>query len=289
MKPRVKGGRPLWITGGRLPGVTHFQVHARNAAAMWEALSKGHGALLVGTEEVRIVAPSPYHALRAVVLDPDTNRPATVAAILDAMMVESGQPRRVVEDASGVLDLSGHGFETRFRLTVMVREPEPMVREPEPVEPGSDVDAGNPEVHVTPVQVQRKLLAAESILTAVFPPSGLVPDLLGRILPLRVLDIPGWRVWLGYRDDVPAGAVYTFHDGTSLGVYQLATLPEHRGHGVARALMAAILRAYPTDIITLSATDQGRPLYTELGFTVSSTAIWWQPSRTGGDSGGVLR
>ena len=329
MKPRVKGGRPLWITGGRLPGVTHFQVHARNAAAMWEALSKGHGALLVGTEEVRIVAPSPYHALRAIVLDPDTNRPTTIAAILDAMMAEAGRQRRVVEDASGALDLSGHGFAARFRLTVMVREPEPVTVEPpssavgppfptvEPLSPavepdvhagppgtggppgtkadicsvsgGSDVDVGNPEVHVAPVQEPRKLLVAESILTAVFPPSGPAPDLQGRIQPRRVLDIPGWRVWLGYRDDVPAGAVYTFHDGTSLGVYQLATLPEHRGHGVARALMAAILRAYPTDIITLSATDQGRPLYTKLGFTVSSTAIWWQPSHTGDDSGGVLR
>jgi GNAT superfamily N-acetyltransferase len=104
-----------------------------------------------------------------------------------------------------------------------------------------------------------------------------------------VLGIPGWRVWLGYRDGVPAGAAYTYHDGSSLGVYQLGTLPEHRGHGVAQAIMAAIVRAYPDEIVTLSATDQGRHLYTQMGFEVSSGAVWWRPSHTGDDSGEGLR
>jgi GNAT superfamily N-acetyltransferase len=256
----------------------HYQVHARNAAAMWEALSKGYGALLVGTEEVRIVAPSPYHALRAIVIDPDANRPATIAAIVETVLAESGRPRRVVEDTSGVLDLSGHGLEIRFGLTVMARAP------------GSQgIELTVPTVHVVPVVEPCTLIAAERILMAVFPPPGPPPDLQGRVQPPRVLDIPGWRVWLAYRDEVPAGAAYTFHDGTSLGVYQVATLPEHRGHGVARALMTAILRAYPTDVVTLSATDQGRSLYLDLDFVALSAAIWWQPSHTGDDRGGGLR
>src|SRR3954470_8606251 len=104
VKPRVKGGRRLWTTDEKLRSVTDYRVHARNAAAMWEALSKGHGALLVGTEEVRIVAPSPYHALRAIVLDPEANRDKTVAAIVDTVLAESGLTRRVVEDASGRLE-----------------------------------------------------------------------------------------------------------------------------------------------------------------------------------------
>jgi predicted GNAT family N-acyltransferase len=60
-------------------------------------------------------------------------------------------------------------------------------------------------------------------------------------------------------------------------VYQLGTLPEHRGHGVARALMTAILRAYPDDTVTLTATDQGRPLYDAFGFEAVSKAVWWRP------------
>jgi GNAT superfamily N-acetyltransferase len=257
--------------------VIDYQVHARNSAAMWEALAKGYGALLVGTEAVRIVAPSPYHALRAIVLDPELDRSATIAAIVDTVHGDSGVTRRVVEDASGVLDLSAHELSVRFEMTVMARPA------------GPPTEQRVPDVEVVPVADARSLDEAEQILIAVFPPAGSPTMSRGRIQPPRVLDLPGWRVWLAYRGGVPAGAAYTYHDGASLGVYQVGTLPEHRGHGVARALMIAILRAYPGEVATLTATDQGRPLYAELGFGVSSRAVWWWPSHTGDDSGGGLR
>jgi GNAT superfamily N-acetyltransferase len=258
--------------------VTDYRVHARNAAAMWEALAKGHGALLVGTEAVRIVAPSPYHALRAIVLDPYLDREATVAAIVQTVLEDSGVARRVVEDASGVLDLGPSGLSVRFRLTVMAREPGPVPASP-----------AEPDIGVVAVADQRSLLEAEQILMAVFPPPTPPTYLRGRIQPARVLELPGWRVWLGYRDGVPAGAAYTYHDGASLGVYQVSALPEHRGHGIGRALMDAILRAHSDDVVTLSATDQGRRLYNALDFHVCSEAVWWWPNPTGDDSGEGLR
>jgi len=257
--------------------VIHYQVHARNSAAMWEALAKGYGALIVGTEAVRIVAPSPYHALRAIVLDPVANRTATIAAIVDTVTGECGVTRRVVEDASGEMELGAHGLAVRFQMTVMSRPP------------GLIVPDAIPGVRVIAVTDERSLSEAEQILMTVFPPAGSPAQLRGRIQPTRVLDLPGWRVWLAYRSGIPAGAAYTYHDGSSLGVYQVGTLPEHRGHGVARALMAAILTAYPADVVTLTATDQGRPLYEDLGFEVSSRAIWWWPGHTGDDSGEGLR
>jgi GNAT superfamily N-acetyltransferase len=256
-----------------------YRVHARNAAAMWEALSKGYGALLVGTEEVRIVAPSPYHALRAIVLDPDANREKTVAAIVDTVLAESGLTRRVVEDASGRLELGPHGLEPRFRMTVMVRCPAHAASGP----------ATAPDVHAAVVTRLEDLVAAERILISIFPPPVTAEDPRGRVQPARVLELPGWRLWLGYRGGVPAGAAYTYHDGTSLGVYQVGTLPEHRGHGVARAIVSAILGAYPTDTASLTATDQGRPLYETLGFKPVSAAVWWRPNHTGDDRGQGLR
>jgi GNAT superfamily N-acetyltransferase len=186
--------------------------------------------------------------------------------------------RRVVEDASGVLDLSAHGLAVRFQMTVMTR--------PAGVALTEQRVRG---VEVVPVAEGRSLAEAEQILMAVFPPPGEPAYLRGRIQPLRVLDLSGWQVWLAYRGGVPAGAAYTYHDGASLGVYQVGTLPEHRGHGVARGIMLAILRVHPDDVITLTATDQGRPLYTGLGFDVSSRAIWWWPSHTGDDSDRGLR
>ena len=258
--------------------MTDYRVHARNAAAMWEALSKGYGALLVGTEEVRIVAPSPYHALRAIVLNAEANRTTTVAAIVDTLFGQSGMTRRVVEDASGRLDLSRHGLEPCFRMTVMARLPAPFP-------PGPPVSG----VHVGMATTIEHLMAAERILISVFPPAPSGADPRGRIQPARVLGIEGWRVWLGYRAGVPAGAAYTYHDGASLGVYQVGTLPEHRGHGVARAIVSAILRGYPGETVTLTATDQGRPLYEALGFDPVSAAVWWRPNHTGDDRGEGLR
>jgi GNAT superfamily N-acetyltransferase len=246
---------------------------------MWEALAKGYGVLLVDSAEVRIVAPSPYHALRAIVLDPRTNRDSTIASIVDTVLAEPGLPRRVVEDASGEFDLTGHGLAERFRMTVMAREAGPL---PVGVEDDSGADvvmADDPET----------LAAAERILITIFPPPRTVDDPWGRIQPARVLGIDGWQVWLAYRDGVPAAAAYTYHDGSSVGVYQLGTLPEHRGHGMARALMATILRAYPDDPMTLTATDQGRPLYEALGFVALSRAVWWWPSHKEDDRGEGLR
>jgi GNAT superfamily N-acetyltransferase len=263
--------------------VTDYRVHACNAAAMWEALSKGYGALLVGTEEVRIVAPSPYHALRAIVLDPDANREKTVAAIVDTVLGESGLTRRVVEDASGRLDLNRHGMVPHFRMTVMARPPAPCP-------PGlAATGRSTSGMHVAMATTAEHLMAAERILISIFPPAPTGEDPRGRIQPARVLGIDGWRVWLGYRDGVPAGAVYSYHDGASVGVYQVGTLPEHRGYGVARALVSAIVRAYPENPVTLTATDQGRPLYEALGFHPVSGAVWWRPNHTGDDRGEGLR
>jgi GNAT superfamily N-acetyltransferase len=274
----VKGGRRLWTTDAKLPGVTDYRAHARNAAAMWGALSNGYGALLVDSAEVRIVAPSPYHALRAIVLDPRTNRHATIASIVDTVLGESGLARRVVEDASGELDLGEYGLEPRLRMTVMARESGAL-----PERCGAH--AG---VRVCMVSDAERLAVAERILISVFPPPA-ATDSHGRIQPIRVLGIDGWRVWLGYREGVPAGVAYTYHDGSTLGLYQLGTLPEHRGHGAARAILAAVLRTYPDDAVTLTATDQGRPLYDSLRFVAVSKAVWWRPNHKEDDRGGVLR
>jgi GNAT superfamily N-acetyltransferase len=256
-----------------------YRRHARNAAAMWTALSRGSGALLVDTDEVRVVAPSAYHALRAIVLDPRTNRDATIGLIVDTVLGESGLTRRVVEDPSGELDLSGYGLVPRLRMTVMEREP-------------GAVPNGWPDpdrLRVVAVTDVERLGVAEHILISVFPPPPGPDDPHGRIQPGRVLGIDGWRVWLGYREDVPAGAAYTYHDGSTVGLYQLGTLPEHRGNGIGRAVLSAILRAYPDHAVTLTATDQGRPLYDSLGFACRSDAVWWRPNHTGDDRAEGLR
>lgn len=118
---------------------------------------------------------------------------------------------------------------------------------------------------------ERDYRRAEAIMAAVFSPS--VPSGTGTVLP-SVLGIPGWQVWLACREGVPAAATPTFDDGDGIGVYKLSTLPEHRGRGVARALMTAIVRRYPSRIISLTATAMGASLYHSLGFVSVSEALW---------------
>ena len=41
--------------------------------------------------------------------------------------------------------------------------------------------------------------------------------------------------------------------------------------------------------MTLTATDQGRPLYESFGFTALNKAVWWRPNHKGDDRAEGLR
>jgi GNAT superfamily N-acetyltransferase len=259
--------------GGKLV-LTPHRVASENAVAMWDALARRGGTVISRRPDLYVVQPSRYHALRAIVLHPHLN---LVPQIVDAM-VPSPVLRKVVEDASGELDLEPAGFRRYLSMTVMTRDPAPLP----PVPPPADL------VTIVAVHDTGLLAVAERVIAAVFPPGPVAPDWAGRVQPPRVLGIPGWQVWLGYREDVPACAGYSFYDGTSLGLYTVVTLPEHRGRGLARTLCTTILRAYPDAPANLTATDRGRPLYEELGFAPVSEAAWWMPVPSGDDSRAAL-
>ncbi len=99
------------------------------------------------------------------------------------------------------------------------------------------------------------------------------------MLPPLVLAVPGWRAWLAFRGGEPAAACCTYDDGAALGVYWLATLPQHRSHGLGRAVMSAALTASPGRPVALVATTAGEPLYSALGFQVVSEAAWYRTAR----------
>jgi GNAT superfamily N-acetyltransferase len=65
-------------------------------------------------------------------------------------------------------------------------------------------------------------------------------------------------------------------------VVNVYTEPEHRGKGIARALMRALMEwASETgaDRMVLHASDAGRPLYTSLGFAPTNEMRWF-PSKS---------
>jgi hypothetical protein len=151
-----------------------------------------------------------------------------------------------------------------------------VLRMPLMVRPAGRV-GGVPRRGVTVVRVADpdELARAEAVMVDGFPLRGFQPLTRGAALPPRVLQIPGWDVWLGYRDGQPAAAGYTYDDGRAVGVYWLATLAGHRSAGMGRAVLATALAAGPDRPATLVATDAGRPLYESLGFVTVSTAVWY--------------
>jgi len=135
-------------------------------------------------------------------------------------------------------------------------------------------------VHVTRVSDIDGLAEAEWVIVHGFPQRVHQPYLRRQALPPHVLEIPGWIAWLARRDGEPAAAGFSYDDGKAVGIYWLATLPEHRSHGLARAIMTKILAAHPDRAATLVSTEAGEPLYRSLGFVTVSTAVWYTLSRT---------
>jgi GNAT superfamily N-acetyltransferase len=129
---------------------------------------------------------------------------------------------------------------------------------------------------VVPVAGRDELARAERVIVDGFPRPALQPFLPGRMLPVEVLAVPGWQAWLAYHGGEPAAACCTYDDGATLGVYWLATLPEHRSLGLGRAVMAAALGACPGRPAVLVATPAGEPLYSSLGFAAVAEATWYR-------------
>jgi GNAT superfamily N-acetyltransferase len=141
---------------------------------------------------------------------------------------------------------------------------------------GTRALAAGPDVRVVRATDTGTLARAERVIVDGFPQRALRPYRPGRSLPPLVLTVPGWRTWLAYRGGEPAAACCTYDDGATLGIYWLATLPEHRSHGLGRAVMAAALAACPGRPAALTATAAGEPLYSSLGFQAVSEAAWYR-------------
>ena len=140
--------------------------------------------------------------------------------------------------------------------------------------PAEALGAAPPAVPVIEVHDPDTLAEAERVMVDGFPFPRYQPWVRAQALPPRVLTLPGWRVWLAYADAAPAAAAYTYDDGHATGVYWLATLPEHRSRGLARAVLAAAIAGRPDHEFTLVATEAGRPLYESLGFATVATVAW---------------
>lgn len=172
--------------------------------------------------------------------------------------------RTVVEDPFGTDGVQVGEDVSVMRMPVMNRGP------------CQAIDVRCPEgVTVRRVVDANSLGCAERVMVDGFPHRYLQPWIPERALPPTALTASGLTVWLAEREGVPASAGFTYDDGSALGIYWLATLPQHRSAGLGRALMATMLAGHPRRTATLVATDAALSLYRSLGFSTVSMATWY--------------
>lgn len=192
-------------------------------------------------------------------------------------------------DPYGAVDLSRFGCERTLPTPVMVRDPGP-VQARRQRRPWAPPDAGRhpaaePEavevVEVVQAGRESELADVERVVVEGFPVAPRMPWRRGETFPAGWDSLAGRRSWLARLRGEPVGACVSWDDGTSVGVYWVAVLPEHRSQGIARELMATVLRTHPDRPAVLSATLLGEPLYRRLGFVEQGVATWWRYPGTG--------
>lgn len=166
-------------------------------------------------------------------------------------------------------DLSGEGAQLLGHPPFMLRSaagPE----EPPSDPPGLDV------VEVADVTTLRDF---ERALVTGFGIGGLDPDVPSHYSRPGWLDVPDWRMWVGYLDGEPVAtaAVHVSHGLNR--VESIATLESARGRGIGAALTWRATLADPDSPAALIASDHGRSVYERMGYLPLFRFTNWSVAR----------
>ncbi|HKD76122.1 MAG TPA: GNAT family N-acetyltransferase, partial [Ktedonobacterales bacterium] len=119
----------------------------------------------------------------------------------------------------------------------------------------------------TPVEAE----LAMRVMCSVY---GIIPE------PMRhwCVDNSHFTLYLAWVGAEPAGALATQIDGGIAGFFHVATLPQWRRRGVARAMMVQALlgaRQAGATVAALTATPMAEALYRDLGFAPTASFELW--------------
>jgi GNAT superfamily N-acetyltransferase len=101
----------------------------------------------------------------------------------------------------------------------------------------------------------------------------------GEYAPFSVAEIPGTRVYFGAIDGETVATLATWKHGSDCPIEWVATLPEARGRGLSKRLLAHALRdAGEAGLVTttLQSTKLGYPVYAALGYRDYGEVQMWE-------------
>jgi GNAT superfamily N-acetyltransferase len=104
------------------------------------------------------------------------------------------------------------------------------------------------------------------ILVEVF---GFPAEVTSTLVPDALLDLPDCELYVGYADGEPAATAGLFVSHRTAGIWNVATVPSHRGRGIGEAMTGhAVRRGAELGCVmaNLQASEMGRPVYERMGF-----------------------
>jgi hypothetical protein len=136
-----------------------------------------------------------------------------------------------------------------------------------------------PGLRIEEVRNEESLRAFEVATVRGFPIYDPEAHQPGSAFSPRILTDDRLRLWVGWEEDRPVSIAATFVAAGINNVTLVATVPEARRRGYGAALTWCATLADPTLPSLLIASDEGRPVYEQLGYTSLFRFTLWYRER----------
>jgi GNAT superfamily N-acetyltransferase len=147
------------------------------------------------------------------------------------------------------------------------------------VRPAEIAIVPGPELEVTRVRDAAGLAVAGTIAAAGFE---VPPDLFAAFFTPHLAAMPGLSIYVARAQGRPVSTATAWVGDGGIGIFSVATPPEHRGRGYGRAITARAVEAgfaSGADLAWLQASPLGEPVYRAMGFRqVETYLILGRPS-----------
>ena len=139
--------------------------------------------------------------------------------------------------------------------------------------PNQLVEIRDSELTISRVHDAAGLSVAATVAAAGFE----VPrELIEALYTPRVAALPGLSIYLAFAHGHPVSTAIAWAGDAAVGIYNVATPPEHRRHGYGRAVTTKAVAdgfAAGADLAWLQASQLGQPIYRAMGFRQVETYL----------------